>query len=119
MASDKDFGLIIAAIVAIVAIVGLVIMFSGDSTGLASFYTVGEDQTCYFDSVQGLTCPYGTEQVNPIWNLKDAGQVPFIPGQRSGTFGETKKHAQANAICYLSTDNCPPGRSMCEICEYR
>jgi len=98
-------------------------MFSGNSTGLASFYTVGEDQTCYFDPAKGgLVCPYGTEQVNPIFNRKDAGQVPFVPSTLStqlGTFGETATHRQAKAICYLSTDNCPPGRSMCEICEYR
>ncbi len=121
MASDKDYGLIIAAIVAIVAIVGLVIMFSGGgSTGSYGVEYTPSDNICYFSAEAGhMICTGQDIAVQKIFNLKDAGQVPFVPGQRGGTFGESQEHRQATAICYWSTEGCTQGENACQICEYR
>jgi len=120
MASDKDYGLIIAAIVAIVAIVGLVIMFSGGGTGSYGVEFTQYDNICYFSAEAGhMICTGQDIVVQKIFNRKDAGQVPFVPGQRGGTFGETKKHRQATAICYWSTEGCTQGENACQRCDYR
>lgn len=120
MASDKDYGLIIAAIVAIVAIVGLVIMFSGGATGSYGVEQTQYDNICYFSAEAGhMICTGQDIVVQKIFNRKDAGQVPFIPGQTGGTFGESKKHRQATAICYWSTEGCTQGENACQRCDYR
>lgn len=117
MAEQRDFGLIIAAIVAIVAIVGLVIMFSGKgATGLQIAKT-NVDNICYFDpALGGLNCPYQTEQVYQIWNRKDAGQVPFVPGQELGTFGASKQFQQYGFTCGWTTVGCPSPQTACQVC---
>jgi len=120
MASDKDYGLIIAAIVAIVAIVGLVIMFSGGGTGSFGVDQTQYDNICYFSAEAGqMLCTGQDIAVQKIFNLKDAGQVPFVPGQRGGTFGESQEHRQATAICYWSTEGCTQGENACQRCDYR
>jgi len=120
MASDKDYGLIIAAIVAIVAIVGLVIMFSGGATGSYGVEYTPSDNICYFSAEAGqMICTGQDIAVRKIFNRKDAGQVPFVPGQRGGTFGESQEHRQATAICYWSTEGCTQGENACQRCDYR
>lgn len=50
MKKGKDYGLLIASMVAIVAIVGLVIMFSSGMTGAANFEK--NEATCYREQGQ-------------------------------------------------------------------
>lgn len=52
MKKGKDYGLLIASMVAIVAIVGLVIMFSSGTTGAAGFEK--KARTCISDKGQML-----------------------------------------------------------------
>ena len=118
--SDRDYGLIIAAIVAIVAIVGLVILFSDkESTSGLQFAETNLDNICYFDpELGGIYCPFQVEKVHQIWNRDDAGQVPFVPGQSLGTFGASGQFERYGFTCGWTTEGCPEPQTACQVCFY-
>ena len=71
MKKGKDYGLLIASMVAIVAIVGLVIMFSGGTTGAAAgkSFAVSDAMRCYNDGGQ-MVCP-GVSDTGGVFAPKD------------------------------------------------
>lgn len=97
MKKGKDYGLLIASMVAIVAIVGLVIMFSSGTTGA----TTQVDQRCYRSTEGLLKCgdPLTGEEYTYIATgfgqeeSSGALQPNRITTKSSGnTFPETPEH---------------------------
>ncbi len=96
MKKNKDHGLLIASMVAIVAIVGLVMMFSNGTTGAVNFGTWEKraDQTqCYFSEGKMLCAnPVTGEEYESTGTFdKEDGKVDiFQPSgvQGSRTFGK-------------------------------
>lgn len=90
MRKGKDYGLLIASMVAIVAIVGLVIMFSSGTTGAIT--QADQDQRCYRSTEGLLKCGdpltgeeytyiaagFGQEESSGAWQpQRTQANVPF------------------------------------------
>lgn len=95
MKKNKDHGLLIASMVAIVAIVGLVMMFSNGTTGAVGFksFEKRNQLQCYFSDGKMLCADPATGEVMEsvgAFDKENADIDAFSPSreQQSRTFGQ-------------------------------
>lgn len=93
MKKGKDYGLLIASMVAIVAIVGLVIMFSGGTIGAASFEKSSDkgEMRCWYEA-GGMVCE-GVSDSGQHWVTEDRPDEFMSREQTNQPFESRVEHS--------------------------